>query len=76
MASFGTPLTRMRWASWPWLWPWLAPSRVDRSDETFNSVAFGCISLHSLSRTLILAFSHGEKGFEPSRERRLGLSVL
>ena len=43
VASSGTPLTRTRWASWPWL----ASLRVARSDETFNSVAFGCISLLS-----------------------------
>ena len=49
VASFGTALTRTRWASWPWLWPWLASSGVPRSDETFNSVAFGCISLLFLS---------------------------
>ena len=47
VASFGTPFTRTRWASWPRLWPWLASSGVARSGETFNSVAFGCISLHS-----------------------------
>ena len=47
MASFGTPFTPTWWASWPWLWPWLASSGVARSGETFNSVAFGCISLHS-----------------------------
>ena len=28
-------------------WPWLASSGVARSGQTFNSVAFGCISLHS-----------------------------
>ena len=49
VASFGTPLTRTQWASGPWLWPWLASSGVAGSGETFNSVAFGCISLHSLS---------------------------
>ena len=27
-------------------WPWLASSGVARSGETFNSVAFGCISSH------------------------------
>ena len=47
VASFGTPPTRTRWASRPWLWPWLASSGVTRSGETFNSVAFGCISLLS-----------------------------
>ena len=65
VVSFGTPLTRMRWATRPWLWPWWASSRVARSGETLNSVAFGCISLHSLSSarglawgfTLILTFS-------------------
>ena len=46
VASFGTPSTRTRWAGWPWLWPWLASSGVARSGETFNSVAFGCISSH------------------------------
>ena len=51
VASFGTPLTRTRWASRPWLWPWLASSGVVRSGITFNSVAFGCISFHSLSST-------------------------
>ena len=47
VVSFGIALTRTRWASWPWLWPWLASSGVPRSGETFNSVAFGCIWLHS-----------------------------
>ena len=32
-------------------WPRLASSGVARSGETFNSVAFDCISLHSLSST-------------------------
>ena len=49
VASFGTPLTPTHCASWPWLWPWLASSGVARSGETFNSVAFGCISLLFLS---------------------------
>ena len=47
VALFGPPITRTRWASRPWLWPWLASSGVARSGETFNSVAFGCISWHS-----------------------------
>ena len=58
VASFGTPLTgpagpgwpRTRWAHRAFLWsrPWLASSGVARSGETFNSVAFGCISSHFL----------------------------
>ena len=44
VASFGTPLTRTRWASRPWL----ASLRVARSDETFNSVPFCSISFHCL----------------------------
>ena len=52
------------------LWPRLASSGVVRSGETFNSVAFDCIWLHSYrlrgrwgcARTLILTFSQGEKG--------------
>ena len=51
VASFGTPLTRTRWASRPWLWPWLASLRVVRSGKTFNSVPFCSISFHSLSST-------------------------
>ena len=51
VASFGTALTRTRWASWPWLWPWLALSRVARSGEIFSLVAFGCIWLLFLSST-------------------------
>ena len=51
VASFGPPLTRRHWASWLWLRPWLASSGVARRGETFKSVAFGCISLHSLSST-------------------------
>ena len=47
VASFGPPLTRMRWACRPWLWPCLASLRVARSGETFNSVPFGSISFHS-----------------------------
>ena len=47
VASFGPPLTRMRWASRPWLWPWLASLRVARSGKTFNSVSFRLISSHS-----------------------------
>ena len=43
VASFGPPVTRRHWASWPWL----ASSGVAVSGETFNSVAFGCISSHS-----------------------------
>ena len=49
VASFGTPFTPTWWAGRPWLRPWLASSGVARSGETFNSVAFGCISLHFLS---------------------------
>ena len=44
VASFGPPVTRRHWASWPWL----ASSGVARSGETLNSVAFGCIWLHFL----------------------------
>ena len=47
LASFGTPVTRRHWASVASLWLCLASSGVARSGETFNSVAFGCISLHS-----------------------------
>ena len=65
VASVGPPLTRRHWASWPWLWPWLASSGVARSGETFNSVAFGCISLLSLSST-----RGRDARFPPSRERR------
>ena len=47
VASFGPPVTRRHWASVASLWLCLASSGVARSGETFNSVAFGCISLHS-----------------------------
>ena len=47
LASFGTPLTPTHRASMKPRWPWLASLRVARSGETFNSVAFGCISLLS-----------------------------
>ena len=47
VASFGTPLTPTHWASMRPRWSRLAPSGVARSGETFNSVAFGCISLLS-----------------------------
>ena len=67
VASFGTPLTRTRWASWPWLWPWLASLRVARSGETFNSVAFGCISL--LSCRLRGPGFHPHPSLLPSREK-------
>ena len=46
------PLTRTRWASWPWLWPRLASSGVARSGKLLirlHLIAFGCIRLHSLS---------------------------
>ena len=66
VASVGPPLTRRHWASWPWLWPWLASSGVARSGETFNSVAFGCIWLLSLSST-----RGRDASFPPSRERRV-----
>ena len=46
---FGSPLTRTRWASRPWLWPWLASSGVPRSGETFISVSYSLIESHSLS---------------------------
>ena len=46
---FGLPLTRTRWASWPWLWPWLASSGVPRSGEIFISVSYSLIESHSLS---------------------------
>ena len=65
VASFGPPLTRRHWASWLWLRPWLASSGVARRGETFKSVAFGCISLHSLSST-----RGRDARFPPSRERR------
>ena len=63
VASFGTPLTRTRWASWPWL----ASLRVARSGETFNSVAFGCISL--LSCRLRGPGFHPHPSLLPSREK-------
>ena len=47
VVSLGPPLTRTRRASVASWWPWLASSGVARSGETFNSVAFGCISFHS-----------------------------
>ena len=47
LASLGTPFTRTHWASMRPRWPSLASSGVARSGETFNSVAFGCISLLS-----------------------------
>ena len=47
VASFGTPFTRTRRASRPWLWPWLASSGVARSGETFKSLSFPLISCHS-----------------------------
>ena len=61
VASFGTPFTRRRWASRPWLWPCLASTGVARSAGTFNLVAFGCIPyrLHGgggCTRTLSLAW--------------------
>ena len=65
VASFGPPLTRRHRASWLWLRPWLASSGVARRGETFKSVAFGCISLHSLSST-----RGRDARFPPSRERR------
>ena len=71
-------------------WPRLASSGVARSGESFNSVAFDCISLHSLSsmpwgftRTLawIPAFAGmtdrgpGMRGSRLSRERRSAFVV-
>ena len=49
MASFGTPLTRRHCTGVASFGATLASSRVTRSGETFKTVAFGCISLHSLS---------------------------
>ena len=64
--SFGTPSTRTRWASRPWWWPWLALVTdpgvglgVGRSGETFNSVAFGCISSHFPNPLLTLQRARG-----------------
>ena len=51
LASFGTPLTPTHRASMRPRWPRLASSGVRRSGVTFNSVAFSCIWLHSLSST-------------------------
>ena len=73
--SFGTPPTRTRWASRPWWWPWLALVTdpgvglgVARSGETFNSVAFGCISSHFPSpEPSSFAFSQRARG--PDRLR-------
>ena len=51
-------------------WPRLASSGVARSGGTFNSVAFDCISLHSLSSTRAR-----DARFPPSRERRSAFVV-
>ena len=61
LASFGTPPTPTHCASWPWL----ASSGVPRSGETFNSVAFGCISLLFLSST---------RGRDASFPRKAGMT--
>ena len=49
VASFGTPLTRRHCTGVASFVATLASSRVTRSGETLKTVAFGCISLHSLS---------------------------
>ena len=54
--------TRTRWATRPWLWPWLASLRVARSDETFNSVAFGCIPYRLRGAGMRGSRLHGNDG--------------
>ena len=54
LASFGTPLTPTHRASMRPRWPRLASSGVRRSGVTFNSVAFSCIWLHSLTSTRVV----------------------
>ena len=74
VASFGIPSTPTHCASMRPRWPRLASSGVVRRGETFNSVAFGCIRLHSFPRTLILTplpDSQRDARFPPSRERRM-----
>ena len=78
VASFGTPSTPTHCASMRPRWPRLASSGVARRGETFNSVAFGCIRLHSFPRTLILTplpDSQRDARFPPSRERRMRFDV-
>ena len=62
VASFGPPLTRMRWATRPWLWPWLASSRVARRGITFNSVAFRCIPYRLRGAGMRGSRLHGNDG--------------
>ena len=69
VASLGTPFTRTHCASMRPRWPRLASSGVARRGETFNSVAFGCIRLHSFPRTLILTLSQTPRGMRGSRLR-------